>query len=600
MRKCFKKLAAAFVAASVVFGLAACGSGTNDKQADSLQTTKEQPADGQTQQEEDDSIDISKITFPLEEKVTLTAFVYASNSGGGYMVDNYVTHWIEEQTNVKIDFVYDLDGEEAGTRLNLLMTDPDSMPDIFIRTGWTKGALTLYGQQGLVIPLNKYLKTAKNWNAMNESSPMREGDLTMTDGNIYSFGSVGECYSCLYSNRLWVYKPWIDQFNDGKMPETLDELYDYMVKIKNCDANGNGIADEIPVSGFIGGWATDPTMYFVNSFLNCNNTLSAVSVGGWAVDNGKLKYQLVDERYKDALTFLNKIYAEGLLDNQLFTQDQQQFSALMNGDENKVALHAGGLMWGGIANLGVAPGDYQNWVALAPVEGPDGVRYAPTGQTSYFGGCNGVISKNCKNPEIAVALFDWLLNEEASLVQSYGPEGIGWDYVDGGPDVVGGNNARFKIYTFDTTTIDWSQYGYDPDNLPFNPNHIDYPSSSIIARFNVDLFNAQAAENPEIELVPLLNIAASVYEPYAIPSDMLVPNLAFTEEASKKISDYTVTICGYANQASVQFITGELDIETGWDDYVNKMYQMGLEDFTNIYQEAYDQYMAGLQKESAE
>lgn len=34
---------------------------------------------------------VSDVVFPLPEKVTLDVFVYASNTGGGTMQDNYVT-----------------------------------------------------------------------------------------------------------------------------------------------------------------------------------------------------------------------------------------------------------------------------------------------------------------------------------------------------------------------------------------------------------------------------------------------------------------------------------------------------------------------------
>ncbi|MFQ8979233.1 MAG: hypothetical protein ACLR6I_00690 [Waltera sp.] len=58
-----------------------------------------------------------------------------------------------------------------------------------------------------------------------------------------------------YQNRVWIYKPWVDQLNDGKMPETTDELYDFLVEVKTQDPNvENGKNDEIPMSGHIGGW----------------------------------------------------------------------------------------------------------------------------------------------------------------------------------------------------------------------------------------------------------------------------------------------------------------------------------------------------------
>ena len=73
---------------------------------------------------------------------------------------------------------------------------------------------------------------------------------------------------------MWIYMPWVEQLNDGHVPETTEELYEYLVKVKTQDPNGNGVNDEIPMTGYLGGWSTDPTVWLINSFVQCNNPLS--------------------------------------------------------------------------------------------------------------------------------------------------------------------------------------------------------------------------------------------------------------------------------------------------------------------------------------
>lgn len=590
-RKSAAKVTAVLLAASMA--MAACGSADSAATTDKADTKAAASAEEASGESASARTKVSDITFPLDEKVTLTVYVYATNTGGGTMKDNYVTDWIEEQTNVKLDFVYDLDGDEAKTKLNLLMSDPDSMPDVLWRTGWTKGELTLYGQQGLVIPLNDYLEDAENWNRMNEISPMRKGDITMSDGNIYCYGGEGECYHCLYQNRMWIYKPWVDELNDGHMPETLDELYDYLVKVKESDPNGNGIADEIPLSGYLGGWASDPTVWLTNSFLQCNNPLSNTNptVGaGMVVDDGKIKFQFVDDQYKEAMKFINKLYAEGLLDSQVFTQDETQFKAQIDNEEHLVALHPSGMMQCDTTGLGAGPGEYQNWVALEPVEGPNGVRLAAKGLTSYFGGCSGVITKNCENPEIAVALFDWLMNDEPTWVQAFGPKGVTWDFVDGGTSL-GSEPATWKQIAVDVDTIDWAALGSDKT---YNVDTIDWPSDATISNNCAAMRAGKLIENPDYDLEAILQIAAENYDKYSPAAESLVPDIPFDEESAKKISDYSLTIGGYVNQATVQFVTGAVDVEAEWDNFVQKLYDMGLEDYMAVYQNGYDQYQASL------
>lgn len=49
---------------------------------------------------------------------------------------------------------------------------------------------------------------------------------------------------------------------------------------------------------------------------------------------------------------------------------------------------------------------------------------------------------------------------------------------------------------------------------------------------------------------------------------------------------------GYVNQATVQFITGDLDVEKDWDSYISRMESMGVNDYIRIYQKYYDIYRA--------
>lgn len=535
----------------------------------------------------------TQVTFPLENPITLDVFVYASNTGGGTFSDNYMTDYIEQQTNVKLNFVYDVDGDEGKTKLNLVMSDPDNLPDIFLATGWSKSELAMYGRQGLVIPLNDYLVNAPNWNHANEVSPSRKADLTMSDGNIYCYGVESEVMHVVYQNRMWIYKPWVDQLCNGKMPETTEELYEYLKAVKTQDPNGNGIADEIPLSGRLGGWSTDPTVFIINSFVQCNNPLSNTNptVGaGLTVKDGKITAAFTDERYKDAMKYLNKLYAEGLLDSQTFTQDETQFKAqLDNESAHLVGMHAGGMMQCDVSAMSLRePGDYQNWVALDPVEGPDGIRLAASGLISYFQNCRGVVSKNCEHPEIAVALFDWLMNDDPSRIQSNGPEGIGWKRVDFTDE--DGVHKTWQPLPVDWSTVDWSQVG---NGKSYAPDHVGWAADAFINNSSMDKQTESYDDTPhDVSLGYILNTAWQSYAKYAPSPDSLVPDIAFDVDASKQISDFTLTIGAYVNQATVQFITGAVDIDTEWPNYLDKLNKMGLNDYLAVYQSGYDQYMA--------
>lgn len=540
-----------------------------------------------------DFTSVSDVTFPLEEKLELTVFVNAATTGGGTYQNNYTTAWIEEKTNIHLNFLYDLDGDDAKTKLNLVMTDPSSMPDIFLTTKWTKSEVQSYGEQGLLLPLNEYLEDAPNWNKLNEQCPLRRADNVMADGNIYTYGDCNECFHCMYQNRMWIYMPWVEALNDGKIPETTDELYDYLVKVKTQDPNGNGQADEVPMTGFIGGWSTDPTVWLINAFVQCNNPLSntnPTTAAGLVLNDGKVEYTVMSEQYREAMKYINKLYKEGLLDNQTFTQDNTQFSAIVDSEEiNIVALHPGGTTSvDGTHFWAYEPGRWQDWDVLEPVAGPDGVRLAAKGLSDYFGSSLGSVSSNCKYPEIAVALFDFLASEEGTLVQSFGPEGVGWDWTNEGTAV----NGQAPLY--DAIILpedyDWLGNGFDTD---FGKNK-SWVSDAMIGCRTADFRGGQKIENPEVNTEYILQKAAERYAQYAPDDSSIMPNLVFAGQDAQTVSEGTLTIGGYVNQATVQFITGDLDPEKDWDTYIGKLKDMGVDNYIEIYQKYYDAYSANL------
>ena len=343
------------------------------------------------------------------------------------------------------------------------------------------------------------------------------------------------------------------------------------------------------MTGYIGGWATDPTNWLVNAFVENNNPLSNTNptvAAGLVINDGKIEYSPMSEGYKKAMEYIHKLYAEGLLDNQTFTQDSTQFTSLLdNEDANLVAVHAGGApQVDGTHFWSNTDGPWQNWAVFSPVEGPDGVRFSVMGLNNYFASCQGVVSANCKYPEIAVALFDFLCNTEPSIVQSCGPEGLGWDYTTEGVGL-DGNPPVYEKHAI-PDDYDWLGNGYKSD---YGKNY--YWASD--ATIGCGTKASQRVEDPD-KGEGFLQKAAEQYSEFAPDESTIVPNLVFEGQDAQVVSEGTLTIGGYVNQACVQFITGDLDVEKDWDTYIEKLNAMGVENYIATYQKAYDTYMANL------
>lgn len=133
--------------------------------------------------------------------------------------------------------------------------------------------------------------------------------------------------------------------------------------------------------------------------------------------------------FKDAMKFLNKANRMGLCDPEMFTMKNADF---IGKHANLQYLTVPCDWWNGEAidaqreqgvaesDLGwrVIPGSFPEMYGGYPV--PFGLTDRPT-----------MISKNCKHPEVAMKLLDYLSSFEGSRLLSSGIEGVHWEEVDG-------------------------------------------------------------------------------------------------------------------------------------------------------------------------
>ena len=102
--------------------------------------------------------------------------------------------------------------------------------------------------------------------------------------------------------------------------------------------------------------------------------------------------------------------------------------------------------------------------------------------------------------------------------------------------------------------------------------------------------------DPDHDTEFYLQQAGEKYQPYEPAMETLVPNLVFEGSDAQLISEATLQIGGYVNQALVQFVTGDLDIEDQWEEYLSTLEKMGVQQYIDTYQKYYDAYMENAVK----
>ena len=70
------------------------------------------------------------------------------------------------------------------------------------------------------------------------------------------------------------------------------------------------------------------------------------------------------------------------------------------------------------------------------------------------------------------------------------------------------------------------------------------------------------------------------------------PKLSYTEDELKRKATYEADINPYISQYEAQVISGEVDLDSTWDEYVATLNNMGLQDLISINQAAVSRFYA--------
>ena len=584
-----KKILALLLAIIMVIGLAAC---------DSQPVTPTENQGTVTPTEGGDSAYVPG-TLPLTTTNEKLVIGICQNSKVLSYDDNTLTKLLEEKTGVDIEFMFFASGQaDARKQLGLMVAGKEKLPDIIV--GILDDAMrSELGNDGILIDCTPYLtnpdffyyggkylalanelETNLFWNQYKDP----------TSGAIYGYPSIANgglvdvCGFLGGINNTFAKNVGMDPADI----DTVDEVYQYLTKVVNEDANKNGEKDELGILYFPNGYRSNIEQWIVNAYIYWNEAAF------FNITDGEVWEPYSTPEFREAFKVLHKWYKEGLISDLSFDISQEgEMKAILEKPENYTIGIFGGHPTK-VCNASSQIGEeytYLNVLADETGKGGATVLRANTIVSMVV-----AITKDCKNPDLAFRFLDHNVNPELGPVFRYGEEGVNWVKIQGQVEQNGkmidvfdetGFPAGYNVLKDEWSTETkctwhysmntmWVSAAYEK-GLTCNPGYGGYayyfrPGSSYELMWNA-IMEVKSGTEPAEKFF----------------------NIPYNAEELEVVTEVQKGLISALNTWRAEFITGVKDPnnDADWQAFLDDMEDKGMYDWLDAAQEAYTRFIEG-------
>ena len=487
--------------------------------------------------------------------------------------NNALTKYVEERLGIDLEFqLFSDTGSSYIQQISLTASAGEKLPDVF----WGLQEMPIVtanelGEAGYFLDLTDLIeKHAPNYKEQFAKLTKQEQERvtkngTTSSGKFFSMPlmSTGDKGYDELGNKIHINKAWLDKLGLS-MPTTLDEFCDVLKAFATRDPNGNGEADEIPMLG-LDSQGDNILSYVINAYVYFNMGSPR------NVTNGKVWAPFTTDEYRQAVIKLSEMREEGLLSDMTFTLASSAEYRQFYTPVNKVARVG---VWNGLylGYTDVSNPVFQEYVALPALQDLTGKGgYTAMGE-KFLLWC-GYITKDCKNPELAMKFLDLFYEDETITRVRHGEKGVAWDVLEEPVTTEDGMTYYNKSLLADTTQA----------NIGSNANW----GRNGLGFINTKNFSLLPVENSPTEKMEtsIQEVLKNVREP-----EDRAENLVYSDEVREERDELNSAIKDYVNRSLCLFVSGKQDPTNDgqWNAYLQELNKMGLEKWLKMTQDAYD------------
>jgi len=404
--------------------------------------------------------------------------------------------------------------------------------------------LTVAGQ-GLLLSLDSHMDELSNFQEAVEAWSF-ESEIefvTAGDGMLYGFPGMQEIG---IQPLGWIYRQDILNQLDMAAPSNLEELTAYLEAANQAMEESAGFTSMFktnllmkmvaPMFGTLGGWDLQRLFYFDET---SEEWVFAPSSAEW----------------REMLTYMNDLVERGLMDDELFTSDNDQIRARFVNAETPAFVHwvAGAENFTGLAQEQGHDIQYEPYL---PPEGPAGRKLPGAKRWSKLTVLNAELAENDAKLAAALRLMNYLYSKEAAVALNWGTEGETYETRDGG-----------RVFT----------------DVVINENGV-YDQEKAKRDYGLGIFAHRTTQ--DFLLKSLSPSIREYQEQVAAEDDILADlpeNLKVSAEKREDFDLIETPVRDYVDEMTLRFIYGDADIETEWDAYVQRVRELGVDRLTDMY-----------------
>lgn len=341
--------------------------------------------------------------------------------------DNPVAKVITEKTGVYLEFEIEV-GDPMGKYA--LMASSGTYPDLIKMSD--PRAMEMMIQAGALVKLDKYIDEYGSDIKKFYGNLFSRLRYSKEDPSIYTFGSGG-----IYKNPT----PATYWDNGFHLQHGALKALNYP-QVKSLEDFENAIKEYLKMSPKtpegqkrIGltlitadGWR-----HFISLTNPANYANGRPDNGEWVVDGKDLsvKIHYKTEGTKEYFRWLNKLYNDGILDTESFTQNYDTYKSKIASGRVVGLIDGFWQFFQSVYSLRDAGKGECTYMSFPVLRDPANMKWMASQSDGNVNVTGIGITKSCKNPEKIVNFFNYLATEEAQILKEWGIENVNYTVVDG-------------------------------------------------------------------------------------------------------------------------------------------------------------------------